>query len=980
MPQSQREPMARRFWAGLVVMAFIGVSLTAAATSAVSSAWASTAPVGPVIVGIETAVSTQLTVDFTRPYDGGSDITDYQYSTDNGATWSSFGSTLQSQIITGLVDSTLYNIRVRAVNAVGNGTASLKAQAAPGVYRAPYDITQALRYSQTATGSPVGSVVTAITNSDDDSTTIASPFPLNFFGQKMAGLCLTTNGTISPVLTSTSTCSDVYDNDLKELARSSAAPVIAALANDGDPGRAVVQRLANVAAVSSSSGTLTVDTTRAHGITTGDPVCVFVTADDINNGLNVANFPINQWEVCGSATVTTTTAFSVAEVSPGYFGSSTEQLITVSDMTYLTNAVGYVYNTVTIDETSDGFGVVAELYEGTLDLAGTPADVSDDSFVYTAYRVAQYDDENAKVLTNTWQIVLTPNLSSGNSTDGYGFDIEFNYGSIQDEDDGYSSANPTSDCSTFKLDCRTGIGTADYDAVNLEGDPYELFAETPWRDLMDWGATSAMTRNSLNSSVLGRYAFTFAGGVPTNFAVPVMDGSGTTTVRPGDETSGGGSGGGGSTAVVEDETVVVQRPAPVRTFDPVQQPVPSSSSSAANREGPTLLVGGRPTNLQVTVPNSNQLELREGGLSISLRLPVGAGNVAQQNGTTETSIVAGSNISLAGSGLRPGSFAQVFLPLGGGQDSVELGRYEIGEDGTFSSDVPLDTLPFSSMPIPIGPQVLQMVSYDEDGNQIVLDLLVNVTQPLPAPEFNRSIGEIPGLLPGNSLATRAGIPVPLTVTGLADQNLVVFDGDGWSIGLSVVNDSGTVEPTEGGASLRLVRDAPFEISGDGFMPGTRADIWLFSDPTLVGSVIVTDTGEFFAEVLVDANFVPVGDHTLQLQGVGEDGYVRSANLGVSVSDNIISPETVGTFAPWWALIFIGLGLVLFGSLRRWGPIRESLAHNLASAVVLFMATPAIVLGWISTVTAISWWGLALGLLALILYRFIQPKHSASRMS
>jgi len=817
-------------------------------------------------------------------------------------------------------------------------------------------------------------VVTAITNSDDRSTTIASPFPLNFFGQTMRGLCLTTNGTVSPVATPTSSCSNEYDVDLKELAEDSSAPIIAALANDGDPGNDVVRRLATVAAVSSSSSsssaTLTVETTRAHGITTGNSVCVFVTADNINNGLDVADFPTNQWEVCGNATVTSTTTFSVTEVSPEYL----EEPITVSNLAYLTNAVGYVYNTVTIDDLTDGFGVVAELYQGTLDLAGT-SDTRDDSFVYTAYRVGQFDDENAQVLTNTWQIVLTPNFSSGDDTVGYGFDIEFNYGSIQDEDDGYSSASPSSSCSSFKLDCRTGIGVADYDAVTGEGDPYELFAGTPWRNLMDWGATSAMTRNSLNSSVLGRYAFTFAGGVPTNFAVPVMDGTGTTTVRPGDApASSGGSGGSGSApavVVVEEEPIVAP---PVRTFDPVQQPIPSSSSSAVIRQGPTLLVGGRPSNLQVDVPSSQRLELSEGDLSISLRLPAGAGNIGQQNGTTALSVVAGSTISFAGSGLRPGTFAQVFLPLGGGQDSVELGRYEIGDDGSFSRPVALDTMPSSSMPIAIGPQVLQIVSYDSDGNQIVLDLLVNVTQPLPAPEFNRSTGEIPGLLPGNSLATRAGIPVPLTVTGLSDQKLVVLEGDGWSIGLNVVNDSGTVESTEGGASVTLVRDKPLEISGIGFMPGTRADVWLFSDPTLVGSAIVTETGEFVAEMLVDSNFVAVGEHTIQLQGIGEDGYVRSANLGVSVGDNITATETLGASAPWWTLILIGLGLVLFGSLRRWGPIRGNLAHNLASAAVLVMATPAVVLGWISTVTAISWWGLALGLVALILYRFIRPRH------
>lgn len=54
------------------------------------------------------------------PSDGGSPITGYQYSTDNGATWTAFsgGAALGTRDITGLAATTLQN-RVRAVNAVG---------------------------------------------------------------------------------------------------------------------------------------------------------------------------------------------------------------------------------------------------------------------------------------------------------------------------------------------------------------------------------------------------------------------------------------------------------------------------------------------------------------------------------------------------------------------------------------------------------------------------------------------------------------------------------------------------------------------------------------------------------------------------------------------------------------------------------------------------------------------------------------------
>ena len=130
---------------------------------------------------------------------------------------------------------------------------------------------------------------------------------------------------------------------------------------------------------------------------------------------------------------------------------------------------------------------------------------------------------------------------------------------------------------------------------------------------------------------------------------------------------------------------------------------------------------------------------------------------------------------------------------------------------------------------------------------------------------------------------------------------------------------------------------------------------------------------FAADFFIDAALVPTGEHTLQMQGVGEDGYVRAANLGISVGDSTVPVAAAGPFAPWWTLIFIGLGLVLFGSLRRWGPIRENFAHNLATVMVFLMATPAVILGWISTVTAVTWWGLALGLVAMVLYYFVRPK-------
>ncbi|MDB4882252.1 MAG: fibronectin type protein, partial [Gemmatimonadetes bacterium] len=83
-------------------------------------------PSAPSISGVGTGDG-QLTVTFTAPAsDGGSVITNYEYSTDDGTTWTTRApaSTASPLVITGLTNGTTYQVKVRAVNGSGVGTAS----------------------------------------------------------------------------------------------------------------------------------------------------------------------------------------------------------------------------------------------------------------------------------------------------------------------------------------------------------------------------------------------------------------------------------------------------------------------------------------------------------------------------------------------------------------------------------------------------------------------------------------------------------------------------------------------------------------------------------------------------------------------------------------------------------------------------------------------------------------------------------------
>jgi hypothetical protein len=241
-----------------------------------------------------------------------------------------------------------------------------------------------------------------------------------------------------------------------------------------------------------------------------------------------------------------------------------------------------------------------------------------------------------------------------------------------------------------------------------------------------------------------------------------------------------------------------------------------------------------------------------------------------------------------------------------GGTAKELARIPVKGDGSFASELTF-TPQQTGAPVPIGRQVLQVTGFDERGNQTVVDMTIMISQGAPAPELNRSTGSLPGLLPGQSLATAAGLPENAVIEVRPEVRQVAVVSDGWSFKVGLPERSGSVQPSEGGAEIVFEQKQTATVSGEGFQPDTRVDMWLFSDPTLLGSVTVGADGSFSGEVYLDPNFAVVGEHTLQLQGVGMDGFIRAANLGVVVE---ASEPLSGSAFLWPVLGVAGLLAVL----------------------------------------------------------------------
>jgi hypothetical protein len=319
---------------------------------------------------------------------------------------------------------------------------------------------------------------------------------------------------------------------------------------------------------------------------------------------------------------------------------------------------------------------------------------------------------------------------------------------------------------------------------------------------------------------------------------------------------------------------------------------------AGARSTAQALVGGKPVDVTSSVEGAQKATFEVGSVTLGLGVASDDGAVSEKSGLPATTVKRGATVALDMVGLRPETSLRVFFPFGNGS-FAELPSLSIGEDGSVSADLSLDT-PGSQRPLPIGVFSLQFVGQDEDNNEIVVDVPIEVRQPDPAPEVNRLSGDRPALNLNELVAFNGGAPENVaseatddgvSITG-ADWNMAVGDGDPGAEGLNF---------TPGSANT---------VAGEGFMPGTRVDIWLFSTPTLAGSLEVNEDGTFSSEFVVD---VASGNHTLQIQGVGADGFIRAANLGVTV----VEPTTEAMNAAeqstssgltwlWWV---IGLLLV-----------------------------------------------------------------------
>jgi hypothetical protein len=134
-------------------------------------------------------------------------------------------------------------------------------------------------------------------------------------------------------------------------------------------------------------------------------------------------------------------------------------------------------------------------------------------------------------------------------------------------------------------------------------------------------------------------------------------------------------------------------------------------------------------------------------------------------------------------------------------------------------------------------------------------------------------------------------------------------------------------PVDNRGRVQMVRSNNVETEGTGMAPNSEFAVYLFSDPILLGIGKTDSQGKFFASFPVTQE-LPIGDHTLQVNGLLPDGKTSSVSMPVVVVDTIATaksqamPKTIfvdydpvdrAMSAIYWMLIILAVMMILIAA-------------------------------------------------------------------
>jgi hypothetical protein len=103
-------------------------------------------------------------------------------------------------------------------------------------------------------------------------------------------------------------------------------------------------------------------------------------------------------------------------------------------------------------------------------------------------------------------------------------------------------------------------------------------------------------------------------------------------------------------------------------------------------------------------------------------------------------------------------------------------------------------------------------------------------------------------------------------------------------------DGDNLVPVNNLGRVQMVRNNSVETQGSGLAPNSEFAVYLFSEPTLLGIGKTDAQGNYFASFPVTGE-LPIGNHTLQINGELTNGQVSSVSLPVSIVESVAAAKS-----------------------------------------------------------------------------------------
>lgn len=859
-----------------------------------------------------------LLASFVPGSNGGAAISSYQYSTDNGSTWRTAAATTSplsitsasSDGVTALNNGTAYTVLVRAVNAQGAGTASTSVSGTPrtnpevpgSVVVSAGDATISVAF--VANANDGGSAVTGYEYSTDGGATWRLRDP----GTSM---------TSSPI-----TITKLSSDGLTALTNGTAYNVLIRAVNTSGPGKESATQTA-IPASAPSAPAIT-------SITPGDKKLSVAFSAGNSGGNAVLR---NEYSLDGGSTWITAPSLNSPIVITGLTNGTAYSL-----QVRQVNALGNGASSVTVEgipSTIPAAPTVNQVIAGNATLSVDFTAASNGGSAISAY---QYSTDGGATWSNrTFGTTESPLSITTQSSDGSTALVNGTFYSVKIR--AVNSAGSGTESEAVRIApltvpsapvissvaMRNSFALMTFSVASDGGSPvtayeYSLNAGISWTNASSLANPMRISglRNGSNYSIIIR-ALNIAGAgdsSATSSIAPIgpPDAPRINTLTPGDQTL--------EVAFTDGAT----SGSPITGYEysiDGGNTWPSAGSATSSPFTITGLTNGTIYTVRIRAVNANgsgtssdpvvskpytvpgapvitQIDVNGNDATLAYAAPVSNGGQAITS--YEYSIDSGS------SWVSTNSATVLSVQI---SNLVENQDYQVGVRAVNSAGpgavatvstqaVVVTPTPPVSPQVPSVPVAAPSTTTPTTTTTVAPKPAVPVTTPATTPAVSpvvetpteSTLDVLPGsggvaVNPGSGAVVVDGKVVDLIVNVAQDGVASIeFPGE-FVVRITPRNADGTIIPPGEGNAIRAFQGRTVEIGGEGFAPNTVVEVWVNSEPILLGTVTTDAEGRFSKVFDLPVGLAP-GQHTLTLGGTTKKGQVVKASVGLIVEEDVVA--------------------------------------------------------------------------------------------